>query len=188
MCALALGSPALAQFKVLHSFLGFTFDGDDPFGSLMQSGSTLYRMTALGGSSDNGTIFKIETNGTGFSLLHSFAGPPSEGSYPDGSLIRSGSTFYGMTNSGGKYNDGTIFKIGADGTGLSLLHSFSGGDGAQPDGSLIQSGSTLYEMTSGGGVNLRGTIFSLVVPEPPAMTLAVGTAIGLIIFRRQYLG
>ena len=55
-----------------------------------------------------------------------------------------------MTYSGGSDHEGTIFKIGTDGSGFALLHSFAGGasDGEDPYGSLIQDGSTLYGMTS----------------------------------------
>ena len=45
-----------------------------------------------------------------FQLLHSFTGG-SDGSYPHGSLIQSGSTLYGMTNGGGSGGKGTIFSI-----------------------------------------------------------------------------
>ncbi len=48
-------------FQILHSFTGGTTDGSVPFGSLIQSGSTLYGMTSSGGSSNDGTIFSITT-------------------------------------------------------------------------------------------------------------------------------
>jgi uncharacterized repeat protein (TIGR03803 family) len=150
---------------VLHSFAGGISDGRRPSGALVQSGSALYGMTISGGSNDRGTIFKIDADGTGFSLLHSFTGGAGDGLDPDGyaSLLQSGSTLYGMTQRGGSSNGGTIFQIGTDGTGFSLLHSFAGGpsDGATPTGALIQSGSTLYGMTPIGGSNGDGTIFKI---------------------------
>jgi uncharacterized repeat protein (TIGR03803 family) len=149
-------------FSVLHSFTGT--DGSWPTGSLVQSGSVLYGMTQLGGSNGMGTIFKINTDGTGFSVLYSFAGGAADGSTPYGSLLLSESTLYGMTSSGGSGSHGVIFKINTDGTGFGLLHSFTGGssDGASPlDGSLILSGTTLYGMTSGGGSNNGGVAFKI---------------------------
>jgi len=150
-------------FTLLHRFAGGATDGKYPNDSLIVSGSTLYGMTVNGGTSDGGTIFKINTNGTGFALLHSFAGAPSDGKWPGGSLILSGSTFYGMTRYGGNSNYGTIFKINMDGTGFVLLHSFSSatGEGYCPYGSLVLSGSTLYGMTGGGGASYGGTIFKI---------------------------
>ena len=70
-------------FSLLHTFaggIGSSTDGGYPFGSLIQSGSTLYGTTAWGGSSDAGTVFKVATDGTGFSIVHSFpysAGTPT---------------------------------------------------------------------------------------------------------------
>lgn len=151
-------------FTILHSFAGGASDGSYPKGSLIQSGTTLYGMTLSGGSSGIGTIFKIETNGTGFSLLHSFAGGGSDGSSPYGGLTLVGSTLYGVTNNGGDNNMGVIFKIDTDGTGFSLLHEFAGGvnDGQGPrDVDLLLVDSTLYGTTNNGGDGDFGTIFKI---------------------------
>jgi uncharacterized repeat protein (TIGR03803 family) len=160
-----LSGPVLAQFNVLHTFTGGATDGIGPNGSLILSGSTLYGMTNSGGTAGSGTVFKINTNGTGFSLLHSFAGGTTDGSNPYDSLTLSGSTLYGMTQTGGTANSGTIFKIGTDGTGFGLLQSFTGTGGAAPGstphGSLIIDGSTLYGMTSAGGSSNKGTVFQV---------------------------
>ena len=85
-----------------------------PYGSLIQSGSTLYGMTKWHGGSGGGTIFKIGTDGTGFSLLHSFTGGASDGAYPYGSLIQSGSTLYGMTSAGGQQRRRHDLPVGTD--------------------------------------------------------------------------
>ncbi len=58
----------------------------------------------------NTITIAIGTDGTGFSLLHEFAGGVNDGSYPCGSLILDGSTIYGMTNTGGDTNHGVIFS------------------------------------------------------------------------------
>jgi len=151
-----------AQVKVLYSFA----DSSSPFESPILKGSTLYGMTRWGGASSNGTIYKIQTNGTGFKILHVFAGGTADGRVAYGSLVSGGSTspwLYGMTEYGGVNNNGTIFKIQTNGTGYQVIHSFAGGaaDGRNPSGSLIRIGSTLYGMTPGGGVSNRGTIFKI---------------------------
>ncbi len=161
---------ALAQFSVLHSFAGSATDGANPVGSLILSGSTLYGMTSGGGADNYGTIFKINTDGNGFQLLHTFIGSDGNSQntwpgyfQPHGSLTLSGSTLYGMAYGGGTSNYGTVFKVNTDGSGFQLLHTFtaSSSDGANPAGSLTLSDSTLYGMTSGGGANGRGTIFQI---------------------------
>ena len=68
----------------------------------------------------NGTVFKINTNGTGFSILHNFSetytNPPgsyttnSDGSSPNGGLILSGNTLYGTAWTGGANGNGTVFE------------------------------------------------------------------------------
>jgi uncharacterized repeat protein (TIGR03803 family) len=150
-------------FGVLHNFVGGTTDGEQPFGALTLSGSKLYGMTRLGGSSGTGTLFSVNTDGTGFSLLHTFLGGASDGANPFGSLTLSGSKLYGMTNMGGSNTLGTIFSINIDGTGFSLLRTFTGlfdADGAYPQGSLTLSGSKLYGTAFGGGYG-SGTVFSM---------------------------
>jgi len=151
-------------FTLLREFAGGGSDGSQPFGSLALSGSTLYGMTHGGGDFDMGVIFSIETNGSGFTLLHEFAGGGSDGRGPYGSdLTLSGSTLYGMTSQGGDANMGVVFSIGTDGSAFTLLHEFAGGasDGNGPFGSLTLSGSTLYGMTYGGGDANMGVIFSI---------------------------
>jgi uncharacterized repeat protein (TIGR01451 family) len=150
-------------FRVLHSFAGAFSDGDGPLGSLLLSGSTLYGMTCSGGGPDFGTVFKINTDGTGFAVLHFFSGAAGEGKYPFGSLVKSGATLYGLTSQGGIYAHGTIFKINMDGTGFSVLRSFAGApsDGDSSYGSLVLSSLTFYGMTYFGGSADQGTIFKI---------------------------
>jgi uncharacterized repeat protein (TIGR03803 family) len=150
------------EFSRLHSFAGGSSDGAYPYGELLVSGSVLYGMTRQGGSG-NGTVFKLNTDGTGFSLLHSFAGGTQDGAHPYGGLALSGSTLYGMTHEGGAHGLGTVFRVGTDGEPFELLHSFAGGssDGAGPYGGLTVSGATLYGMTTDGGASSMGTLFSI---------------------------
>jgi len=150
-------------FALLHSFAGKAGDGADPYESLVLSGSTLYGMTRNGGAADRGTVFKIDTDGAGFALLHSFAGGPGDGAFPSSSLAVSGSTLYGMTRDGGAAHRGTVFKVEMDGTAFALLHSFSGSssDGAYPFSSVAVSGSTLYGTTTYGGAADLGTVFKM---------------------------
>ncbi len=147
------------NYNIIHSFTGGA-DGDFPmYGPLALSGSTLYGMTLFGGTNDNpGTIFKINTNGSGFSVIHTF-GEIGDGKFPWGSVTLIGSTLYGMTSSGGDSNNGTIFKINTDGSGYNVLYSFNGTDGASPFSNLIVSGSSLYGTAAYGGHG--GTVFKI---------------------------
>jgi uncharacterized repeat protein (TIGR03803 family) len=125
----------------------------------------LYGMTSSGGSSNDGTIFSINTNGSGFQDLLSFNG--TNGATPGGTLTVSGSMLYGATSGGNSGAKGTIFSIKTNGTGFQNLVTFDGDDGAYPD-SLVLSGSALYGTTSEGGyfggivlTPGEGTVFSV---------------------------
>src|SRR5258708_5660860 len=104
-------------FTVLHEFMATSTnslgvytnsDGVDPIAGLILSANsnTLYGATLYGGSSGNGTVFKVNTDGTGFSRLYSFtASSPnssgvstnSDGASPNG-LILSSNTLYGTAD------------------------------------------------------------------------------------------
>jgi uncharacterized repeat protein (TIGR03803 family) len=150
-------------YTVLHTFTGGSNDGYYPYGSLTVIGSTVYGTTHQGGADDSGVVFKMNTDGTGFQILHSFAGGSTDGSYPYGSLTLSGETLYGTTSSGGPSDWGTVFAVKTDGTGFRLLRSFAGapGDGGSPQGSLALVGTTLYGTTNYGGAGDIGTIFKI---------------------------
>ena len=79
-------------------------------------------MTDLGGANNKGIIFRIKTDGTGFSDLFDFSGV-LDGANPGGSLIYDGTSFYGMTSSGGTGSClngcGTIFRFNDLTTGIS---------------------------------------------------------------------
>jgi uncharacterized repeat protein (TIGR03803 family) len=96
-------------FRVLHSFAAGS-DGANPYVGLILSGNTLYGTAYSGGRRGDGTVFAVNTDGTGFTTLHSFTGG-SDGSYPVGSLILSGNTLYGTASGGGSSGDGTVFSL-----------------------------------------------------------------------------
>jgi uncharacterized repeat protein (TIGR03803 family) len=151
-------NPDGSGFSVLHNFDGTS--GSQPFGSLIQgTDGVLYGMTFLGGTSDAGTVFKINVDGSGHSVLFNFN--DSNGSRPRGSLVQGiDGSLYGMTLEGGSNYSGTVFKINNDGTGHSILYNFNYSNGANPYGSLIQgTDGSFYGMTARGGSSGGGTIF-----------------------------
>ena len=169
------------------------FDGVVPQAGLVLSGNTLYGTTYQGGSSGNGTVFAINTDGTGYTNLHSFTAGAgnyrtnSDGIGPQAGLILSGSILYGTANQGGGSGQGTVFALNTDGTALARLHSFTAltgpdytnRDGARPQGCLILSSNTLYGTASGGGRFGGGTVFSLALPFPQLTIRLFGTNIVL---------
>jgi uncharacterized repeat protein (TIGR03803 family) len=141
-------------------------DGFRPQGNLVLSGSTLYGTTTGGGSSGNGTVFKINTNGTGFTNFYNFTGG-NDGVAPQAGLVLSGGRLYGTTPGSGSGGSGTVFAVNTDGTGFAILYSFSplvnntNSDGANSQAPLVLSGGTLYGTAQNGGTGGDGTIFAV---------------------------
>lgn len=156
-------------FTTLHGFTALNnstnSDGAVPYGGLIISSNTLYGTAFGGGSSGNGTVFAINTDGTGFTNLYNFTGV-SDGANLRAGLILSSNTLYGTASAGGSKNKGTVFAINTDGSGFTNLHSFNPqipqSDGSDPRGNVVLSGNTLYGTTyDGGGTAGNGRVFAV---------------------------
>jgi len=78
---------------------------------------------------------------------------------PDGKL-------YGTTSDGGGNSIGTVFRVGTDGAGYAILHSFTGFAGDKTDftprGGLVNGGDgNLYGTTTGGISSTHGSVFRI---------------------------
>jgi uncharacterized repeat protein (TIGR03803 family) len=145
----------------LHSFTGGTADGRFPSSLTQGSDGNFYGTTALGGASNEGSVFKITPDGVE-TVLYSFTSG-TDGSQPQAALIQStDGNFYGTTISGGTSGQGTVFKITPSGF-ESVLHSFTGGaDGGVPQAALIQGiDGNFYGTTARGGASGEGTVFEI---------------------------
>jgi len=115
-------------FTALHNFSAGRYnnfglytntDGANPASGLILSGDSLYGTAYAGGNSGNGTVFRIKTDGTGFTNLHSFSATPrypepqinNDGANPSGGLVLSDYTLYGTTAHGGSSGNGTVFSL-----------------------------------------------------------------------------
>jgi uncharacterized repeat protein (TIGR03803 family) len=153
-------------FTNLCSFQGWS-DGANPQAGLVLSGSTLYGTATGGGTYGNGTVYAINTDGTGFTNLYSLNAGTGDGLFPFAGLVLSGGTLYGTASAGGSGGNGTVFAINTDGTGYTNLYNFSGTvsgtnvDGANPQAALILSGGRLYGTANAGGVGGSGAVFAI---------------------------
>lgn len=175
----ALSTLGEAQtYRVIHSFTGGK-DGIEPEAGLLlaSDGNILGTTYRGGGSSDTGTVFKIDHTGKETVLAFTgCCGLYPEGGGPESALVRDaagnlyGTTSYGGTGGGsncGNFGCGTIFKLDTSGKEI-VLHSFVGTDGHGPRGGLIRDGAgNLYGTALYGGDLSRcgglgcGTIFKL---------------------------
>ncbi len=143
-------------YTVIHSFTGqssqFSDGGDEPHGSLVADGSTLYGMTYKGGANNKGVIFKLTppSDPSGgdpytYEAMYSFgsdqpANCPADGCFPrHGSMTLHAGTLYGAAISGGvptvnfAGGGGVLFSVSTTKTGASsnpygyqVIHAFSG--------------------------------------------------------------
>jgi uncharacterized repeat protein (TIGR03803 family) len=177
-------------FETLHNFgpqPPENTEGAIPSTGVVLAGNALYGTATYGGgrsqyegSAGFGTIFAINTNSTGFAVLHSFPtngvvpvpmGAPqtnSDGVWPLALLLLSGDTLYGTASMGGEENNGTVFAIKTDGSAFTVPHTFTAlinstnSDGANPlNAGLVLDGNILYGTTTAGGTSGNGTLFSI---------------------------
>jgi uncharacterized repeat protein (TIGR03803 family) len=113
---------------------------------------------------NDGVIFKIQPDGTGFLKLYDFHDTGNGSAVAYGTLVSDGTFLYGMTTLGGQYDFGTVFKIKPDGSSFTKLLDFSDTlTGIYPYGSLTLINGILYGLTSAGGTYGDGTLFSIKV-------------------------
>jgi uncharacterized repeat protein (TIGR03803 family) len=146
---------------VIHNFGSKAGDPSQPVppGAIAQSRGGAMLSTAPDPDAA-GKVFRIYTYGS-VQVLHQFNG--SDGSLPvSGLTLATDGQYYGTTQTGGKFNFGTIFKMSSGGT-VTTLHDFTGGtDGEYPIPVPIESVyGDLYGTTAGDGKTSFGTVYKI---------------------------
>jgi uncharacterized repeat protein (TIGR03803 family) len=150
------------QLKVLYRFT----DGRQRLfttGKLvLDKNGNLTGVDQTGGSSGNGSIFRLTQSGV-FTVLYSFTGG-SDGAFPNGVVSDSQGNLYGTTNLGGAFGQGTVFEF-TPAHGVKVLYSFQGkSDGGEPFDSALyrDSQGNLYGTTmfDGGRISF-GVVFKV---------------------------
>jgi uncharacterized repeat protein (TIGR03803 family) len=106
--------------------------------------------------------------------LASFTNANGLGENPQATLVEdSHGNFFGTTNGGGAFNDGTIFEIAAGSRTITTLAAFNGSNGAYPAASLVEDSSgNFFGTTRGGGANLDGAVFEVAAGSSSITALA----------------
>ena len=145
-----------------------TVASDRPqFGVIQDGVGWLYGTTTGDGLQDGGSVFRMNTNGTGFQVLHQFGGLAEDDGFIPGALAlgRDG-LLYGCTFFGGyPSNAGTVFKIARDGSDYSVLHRFGErrelGGSPMAEHPLLEGSDGFLYGAADGGSNRAGVIFKL---------------------------
>lgn len=137
------------------------------------SKGNLYGTTLYGGNDPPwcpsglgcGTAFQLAPNGDGtwtYHLLYDFAATKTDGAFPYAGLtVDASGTAYGVTWTGGKYGNGTFFKLTPTKSGLwkeTILYQFPNcNDGCGPDATLVfDKAGNLYGKGPGGNGGCGG--------------------------------
>jgi len=156
--------PVLNNYALLREFT--LAEGRTPRGTLLQaSDGRLYGTARAGGDNGYGTLFSFDPSNGDLDVHRSFS--LGDGAYPVGDLIQDNLTsedIKGLTESGGAFSGGTIFKFDPLTSTFTKYHDFSSDDGQHPGGGLLFTPNaylSYFGTTKWGGANGKGTIFRL---------------------------
>lgn len=159
-------SALLVLAQTFHAIYHFTgSQNPDPNGSLLLNGDTLYGTTSGGGNSGYGTVFKLNTNGTGYKTIKNFTAldlntyTNADGAQPMAGLVMWNSRLFGTMYAGGSGTRGTVFCVNTDGTSYVVLNNFYGTNGKNPYVGLTCAADVLYGATAAGGISNKGAVF-----------------------------
>ncbi|MDW3208462.1 MAG: MBG domain-containing protein [Reichenbachiella sp.] len=149
----------LEDLQIHHHF--HTSTGIRPWGSLIVADGYFWGTAAEGGVSDTGVVFKINTNGTGYTIVLD-----EELDTPGAEIISVDGKIYGYAT-GGAHDYGIIFRVDHDGQNFESIHDFNGLDGQLPDGKMTYDGSKLWGVceysvsAATGSTSDTGLIFTI---------------------------
>jgi uncharacterized repeat protein (TIGR03803 family) len=163
--------PDGSHYQLLYSFE--IPNGGSKAALVSASDGALYGTSLYGGNTNQGgfmdptsgvgTIFKLNKDGSGYTVLYSFGASTNDARFPLALIEAGDGELYGTASGGGHFTNGAVFKLNKDGCGYSVLHDFgNGSDGQYPQGSLMEGiDGALYGLTSAGGTFGDGTAFKL---------------------------
>ena len=155
------GAARATSLQTLYTFAGGNDDGAWPAGNLVaDKNGYLYGTTSTGGPNGAGTVFKLAPDGTETVLYHFTGG--NDGNTPmAGLLMDSNGDLYGVTEIGGKFGEGNVFKLTPDGVETSIYDfGTHKSDGGNPICQLIWSRNhELLGTTVNAGAGTDGTVF-----------------------------
>jgi uncharacterized repeat protein (TIGR03803 family) len=162
-------------FSVLHRLQ--MLEGQFPPAALIRaSDGFLYGTTneiSASGASAGGSLFRLRPDGTSFSFVQVV------GWQPRGQLVERGGWLYGVTERGGLYQHGLVFRYSLATRGFAVLHEFGfdGGyasTGMRPgDGLTLGRDGNFYGTATSGGLPVDSARYGVVFKMTPAGRLGV---------------
>ena len=145
------------SYSILHSFGGV--EGISPVGPVIIGADGFLYGTTHGdfGDTGYGTVWRMATDGTSFSVLHAFDG--TDGDAPFSGVTQGADGYlYGTTTSGGLQDQGVIYRLSTSGQIFSVLHDST----APLIAPLLQAADgKLYGTAYYGGTHTSGSVYRL---------------------------
>jgi uncharacterized repeat protein (TIGR03803 family) len=171
----AAGQTAWTQ-SVLVSFSYADGTGVSPLsGVVFDAAGDLVGTVYAGGKHGAGAVFEVRPPTKARAqwretLAYSFLYGAARGAFPaTGVIFDTAGNLYGTTQSGGKFNTGTLYELSPPASGKAawsetVLHSFGGsaGNGQAPNGTIVPDASgNIFGTTYDGGEFGDGTVFRI---------------------------
>jgi hypothetical protein len=147
----------------IHTFAFGEGEGINPLSLLVsQDGQWLYGLSGRRRSTpDEGYLYRVRTDGTGFQKLHAFAQSTGILQFSS-SIVELGGYLYLELDWGGAGGQGALLRIRPDGTEPLYFHAFDGTNGSRPSARLVAAGDgNIYGLTGNGGNEEWGTFFRI---------------------------
>ena len=183
----ALPAQAGPTIKSIASFVGngsvgSYINGTEPRnGVILDSSGNIFGTAYYGGDNNRGTVYEVVKGTNTVKALTSFGGG-SPGAYPGGNIVMDGGgNIYGTTESGGKANLGTIYKLASGTSTVTTLATFDRGKyGASAVGLVSDGSGNLYGGIYYGGPSDYSAVYELLNGSSAVTTLATFSSIGNI--------
>jgi uncharacterized repeat protein (TIGR03803 family) len=154
-------------YSQVFVFTDLVVTGVQPGCKLVEgSNGALYGTARVGGATFRGIIFKVNKDGTGYTILYNFQKGIHDGAGPAAGLVKGSDGFlYGAAHLGGTLGVGTVFRIDENGGGYGTLWNFqtNGLSGQFPISELVEGadgalyGTTLQDVDGSS----NGTFFKV---------------------------
>lgn len=151
----------------IHEFAGFESTTQNAF-LIDGPGELLYGWIGHAGQSRRSVVWRMNRDGTGFTVLHTFGELNGDGEDPTGLILGSDQMLYGTA--GDQQGQGRVFSLAIDGSNYRVIKQFSVATDQTvlPFGLMEASNGRLYGITGTGsplgaiyGINKDGSAFQI---------------------------
>jgi uncharacterized repeat protein (TIGR03803 family) len=149
----AAAASAPPGYSKVYTFGNVPKDGQLPAVLTAAPDGTLFGGTNGGGKYQMGMLFKCAPDGSGYAILHNFAGGHTDGMRPLSICIGPDGAVYGTLQVQGKGGDGCIFRCSPDGSDYKSIYDFSASEkgGGAPVIEAVEPDGTLCGVSQGNG-------------------------------------